>query len=1457
MSKFYSLSKISLAITLSIAGQSAFADINVADSNTQVSKKQNIEIINIANPSNSGLSHNRYNKFNVEQAGAVLNNARQNGKSQLAGDLNANPNLKTQSAKVILNEVISRNPSKIAGKQEVFGDKADYVLANPNGISVEGGGFINTPRASLVVGKPQVSAGNLNGYDVTGDKGLNTNGKITTSGDIDLIAPQVNVAGQITTSEGVNVIAGKNKITREDNGTLKITTTEKTGQVLDGRVVGSIQAGRIRIHSADDRATITAQATELSAKEISITAGKANINGKVNRGDGYSSGKSGKVGTVNVRDERSGTSENYQATHIKADKLNINIINQLNINGAEIQAKSSQINGGGVHLGSEKTVVANKSSTFQSKGGWYRNELDSNRIETTHRTTISSDNINIVATKGKVTTEGAKLSAKTTALYGEQGITLRGASATQSQAAYADFKNETARLKTGTSNQDSHIQRYTATEISTQNDLVLGGKGDVNLIGVVAKVDGALLAKNEGNLAFNAEKTTEHYSLNDHMRFWGGLAGSKTVGTGRNAEIIHGSDLTVRGDAVLDAKRGVHITGSRVVTGGNGVVKGNTGSLTIDSAHANKTLSDYARQGTIFDITKARKSSYEHTSTAHGSTIKSESNLQLSTNKNVSIIGSNVQSAGLLDIAAKSGIEIKGATNHIEKFSNEAGFSLFGGFDSLKTTFQHGHLTANLNIDNSKGKPSVDSDAEISIDKKPDAVKAEGKFHVGLHAYNNSQNSQATTHTASTLKGGDVSLTGKKVVISGSEVAAAKGNLAIQADHITTKADSNESIQNSVKNEVNIGLSGTVTESKVSATLGASVNHSLNSSVDNKVQVSKLSAANNIQLNANRIEHQGTQVQANGNIQENAKQIVHSTAQDSHNGFGNNVNVGVTVSASIDNKKAFSVQADLSAKGGRETSSSITHHASALQAGKNVDVTANHIQDNATKYNVGETAQFNSQNHQLVAVANQASIDKMNAGASVGVSANTTDFQRFNVSANVGANYSQSSNHESNAVQGSVNAKNININTGKLNSQANIHGKENVNINAQTAQFNQATNSKNQSGGGFDAKLGVGAMVVPSAGAAVPSIDVSVSANGNQGNQSQAVTGSISGKNVNVQTQGVLSLQGTNVQATENANLSGKRVNITAGNNHNQNTAATVGLGVNIGADVSNVGFNANVGVNVGNSQTHTGVSVNGKNVNITAQNGVNLQGVNSQSQNLNLNAGKGNLSLTAAKDNVNKTDVSVGLKLGGGVSEQKWMPSSGSGNLSVNVIRNETHTETAMNTNTATINAGGNAKFVGGSVNANHVSGTISGDSHTEQLANKVNEVNVTLSANGSGKLTVPTADKWAETAKKDWDNGTIAGVKADAKVEVNAKKQQTATNAGVNAKHNQVVVKGVKTRTEMKNAHSRQLHFKVDATTQIKQRVESKLPESVKPIVKPIRGLHLQLVKNNKPSVKVRVKH
>ena len=286
------------------------------------------------------------------------------------------------------------------------------------------------------------------------------------------------------------------------------------------------------------------------------------------------------------------------------------------------------------------------------------------------------------------------------------------------------------------------------------------------------------------------------------------------------------------------------------------------------------------------------------------------------------------------------------------------------------------------------------------------------------------------------------------------------------------------------------------------------------------------------------------------------------------------------------------------------------------------------------------------------------------------------------------------------------------------------------------------------------------------------------------------------------------------------------------------------------------VGDSVNIEASKGKVTTE-GAKISAKMTALYGEEGVNLKGVTSTSEQLNLNAGKGNLVLTAATDSVNKTDVSVGLKLGGGVAEQKWTPSSGSGHLAVNVVRNETHTETTLNTDTAKINAGGDAKFIGGSVNANHASGTISGDSHSEQLANKVNEVSVSLAANGSGKLAVPTTDKWAEAAKNDWNNGSIAGVKADAKLEVNAKHQQTATNAGVNATQDTVVVKGVKSRTEMKNHRSRQIYFKAEATTAIKKQVDAKIPEKVRQVVKPIRAVNLQLIKNNKVNYKVRVRH
>ena len=70
-----------------------------------------VPIVNIAPPSAKGVSHNTYQDFNVGNQGAILNNSTGNTQTQLGGWIRGNPQL-GNSARVIVNEVISANPSQ-------------------------------------------------------------------------------------------------------------------------------------------------------------------------------------------------------------------------------------------------------------------------------------------------------------------------------------------------------------------------------------------------------------------------------------------------------------------------------------------------------------------------------------------------------------------------------------------------------------------------------------------------------------------------------------------------------------------------------------------------------------------------------------------------------------------------------------------------------------------------------------------------------------------------------------------------------------------------------------------------------------------------------------------------------------------------------------------------------------------------------------------------------------------------------------------------------------------------------------------------------------------------------------------------------------------------------------------------------------------------------------------------
>ncbi|MGF6731034.1 filamentous hemagglutinin family protein [Paraburkholderia youngii] len=260
-----------------------------------ISTANGLPQVNVNRPSGSGgVSLNTYSQFDVSRSGAILNNSPVITGTQQAGQINGNPNFgANQAARIIVNQVNSSAASQINGMLEVAGQRAEVVIANGSGISVNGGGFLNTSRAVLTTGTPNFAPdGSLTGFNVT-------RGNITVQGagldgstvdQVDLLARAVQINAEVYAGKNLNVITGANQIGHDSLAFTPIAGDGPAPAVsIDVSQLGGMYSGRIFLASNEygvgvsNQGVIAAKAGDLTLQSNGLLslAGKASASGNL------------------------------------------------------------------------------------------------------------------------------------------------------------------------------------------------------------------------------------------------------------------------------------------------------------------------------------------------------------------------------------------------------------------------------------------------------------------------------------------------------------------------------------------------------------------------------------------------------------------------------------------------------------------------------------------------------------------------------------------------------------------------------------------------------------------------------------------------------------------------------------------------------------------------------------------------------------------------------------------------------------------------------------------------------------------------------------------------------------------------------------------------------------------------------------------------------------------------
>lgn len=471
-------------LLLGTASTQAFAQIVAAPgSGAHVIQTQNgLPQVNISRPSSAGVSLNTYSQFDVQRPGAILDNSPTMVQTQQAGYVSGNPNLTPgNSARIIVNQVMSNAPSQLRGYVEVAGPRAEVVIANPNGLVIDGGGFINTSRAVLTTGTPNFGpSGNLSGFTVNGGNiavqgaGLNA----TNVDQVDMLARAIQINAAVY-ANNLNAIAGSNQI---DHDSLNATPIAGDGPAspvaIDVSALGGMYAQRIWLVSNEygvgvsTRGILAAQAGDLVLRSNGqlVLAGQTNASGSISAN-----------ATQGI--DNSGT------TYAQRDVI-VATSGALNNSGTLAAQQNATVNAGSV--GSSGTLGAGVNTDGSIAQTGELNVIASGALNATGRNaaganaTLQGASMNLAG--GSTTANGNLTLAATSGDINLSGSTTTAGGAITTSAA-GTLVNDNAALKSG------GAQTITAGALSNRNgQMIAGGALSENIAGALQNQGGTMQA---------------------------------------------------------------------------------------------------------------------------------------------------------------------------------------------------------------------------------------------------------------------------------------------------------------------------------------------------------------------------------------------------------------------------------------------------------------------------------------------------------------------------------------------------------------------------------------------------------------------------------------------------------------------------------------------------------------------------------------------------------------------------------------------------------------------------------------------------------------------------------------------------------------------------------------------------------------------------------------------------